>query len=850
MTRALKHFFLIAFLLGSALGAQANPTYTVKTKDGLNYRIEACADGIYRIRISPRKDFSESLMERYGLIRTDWSASGEKVSDSNRTWVLSTPEYKLSVDKKAGTISLAKADGTVLVKALDFVPGRDPSVATLSKVINDAYADLHVARNSGIIGDENNRKEGIDNSESGDPAKASLLRFSMQKDERFYGGGSTSREHIQHRGELLRMWTTYQHTEIPMPFMMSSRGWAVYNNTTRKNFFDIGHTDKDRFNIYNTSDEADFYLLAAPSMKELLGQYTRVTGGNYVLPKWAYGLCFGPNMREDQWDILRDAVNFRQTRVPCDVFWLEPQWMEKRYDFSTEKKWNFEKFSPEPYWLQDKYPKQLYNRLFVGKLRNMGFHLGLWLCEEYDLSITEEDEIAARNGKPQSGQEHWMDHLKTFLDYGVEGFKMDPARTIDEHPDAKYYNGRTDREMHNLNQVLLQKQMNLMSRGHVGKRIWYHYTAGWAGTQHWGASTSGDNGGGKTALFDQLNLGNSAYMNLSCDVMSVPAELEMQGLHFGLFLPWVQINSWFSMMQPFYYDEPEQNIYRDYVQLRYNLMPYIYSAALEGALKGLPIVRSMPLMFPDDRNVDDMCYQYMFGDNLCVGIFSNEIYLPAGTWIDAWTGERIESRGETVTRSCPANRAGLLYIRDGAILPCQPKVQHIGTAPFETLVLRAFPAGKSSYTLYEDDGDSYGYEKGAVASTRMECEVDGDRVLLTVHPVEGTYEGIPGARNYRFELALTRQPLTVKADGKELSAWRFGKDGLLHFNIDGKAVDQPLQVEVSLGKETGIVPAGVFGKTGLPDPSLAVVSQQFTAPAAAGKPRVIPVEALQEEVIY
>ena len=92
-----------------------------------------------------------------------------------------------------------------------------------------------------------------------------------------------------------------------------------------------------------------------------------------------------------------------------------------------------------------------------------------------------------------------MDHLKTFLDYGVEGFKLDPARTIDEHPDASYYNGRTDKEMHNLNQVLLQKQMNLMTREHLGRRIWYHYTAGWAGTQHWGASTSGDNGGGKTA---------------------------------------------------------------------------------------------------------------------------------------------------------------------------------------------------------------------------------------------------------------------------------------------------------------------------------------------------------------
>ena len=253
------------------------------------------------------------------------------------------------------------------------------------------------------------------------------------------------------------MWTTYQHTEIPMPFVMSSRGWGVFNNATRKNFFDIGYTEKDVFNIFNTFDEADFYLFCGTSMKDVLRLYTCVTGGNYVLPKWAYGLCFGPNMREDQWDILNDAVFFRQLQVPCDVFWLEPQWMEKRYDFSTAKRWNFDKFSPEPYWLQDKYPKQLYNRLFVGKLRNMGFHLGLWLCEEYDLSITEEDEIAAREGRPQSGQEHWMDHLKTFLDYGVEGFKMDPARTIDEHPDAAYFNGRTDKEMHNLNQVLLQK---------------------------------------------------------------------------------------------------------------------------------------------------------------------------------------------------------------------------------------------------------------------------------------------------------------------------------------------------------------------------------------------------------
>ena len=150
MIRHLKILSLAAALLLS-LQAYANPVHKVKTADGTTIGVEACADGIYRIHISPRKDFAESLMERYGLIKTDWTAAGEKVSDGKRTWTLSTPGYKLSIDKKSGTISLLGADGKALVKALDFVPGKDPSVASLAQVINDAYADLHVANETGRV---------------------------------------------------------------------------------------------------------------------------------------------------------------------------------------------------------------------------------------------------------------------------------------------------------------------------------------------------------------------------------------------------------------------------------------------------------------------------------------------------------------------------------------------------------------------------------------------------------------------------------------------------------------------------------------------------------------------------
>lgn len=792
----MKKILLAVACFAMTLLAQANPAHKVKINDGLTVSVEACSESIFRIKVSPRKDFTESLMERYELIKTDWSEVKTDISDKGGVWTLKTPEYSLAINKKTGVMTVKDAKGGKVIREVRFLPEKEGLCGEMRSFINEKYADLKVADNGGgIIGDDNGKFGEVDKHEIPAADAVSILSFSMEDGERFYGGGSTSRDHIQHMGEFLRMWTTYQQTEIPMPFMMSSRGWGVYNNSTRKSFFDIGNQQKSKFNIINTFDEADFYLMMGKDMPAILNEYTLVTGRTYVLPKWAYGLCFGPNMREEQFDILNDAVRFRQFDVPCDVFWLEPQWMEKRYDFSTKKKWNYDRFSPEPYWLQDQYPKTMHNRLFIGKLRSMGFHLGLWLCEEYDLSIQEEDIIAERTGGKLSGQEHWMDHLTVFMDQGVEGFKLDPARTIDNHTNWEYYNGRTDKEMHNLNQVLLPKQMRELGRKYNGKRTWHHYCGGWSGTQRWTASTSGDNGGGKTALYDQLNLGMSGFLNTSCDVMSVPRELEMQGLHFGLFLPWVQINSWFSMMHPFYYAKEEQDIYRFYVKLRYSLAPYIYSMALEAAQNGMPIVRSMPLCFPDDRNCDDMTYQYMFGDNFCVGIFTNEIYLPKGTWTDAWSGEKIVSKGETFTREYPSNRAGLLFIREGAIIPTQPDVEYLGARPFDRVILKVYPHGDSAYTMLDDDGESYEYENGGIASTLFESHERDGGVDVVVNPVQGSFKGMPSEREYSFRIQRDSRPASVSLNGAAVQDWTY-EDGMVCLSAGKIGISEKIVVSV------------------------------------------------------
>jgi len=746
-------------------------TFDIDLKNGNKMQVQVCSDRIFRVRIAPDSTgFPQTLMERYGIIRTDWDCRSGRMSQTASKATVKTGVSSLIIDKKDGTLSMVRTDGRTVIKKVSLVGNDRKIVSEVRDTINRMFKGVN--KSGGIIGESGHESYvTLDIQEGGALENASMISFDLKDGERFYGGGNTSRQHIQHRGEILRMLTTYQFAEIPIPFVLSSEGWGVFNNTTFKNFFDIGYTDPDRMFIYNTVTTADFYLFDGDSMKDVISLYTDVTGKTFVLPKYGYGFNFGPNMLENMFEFLGDALKFRQERVPCDLMWIEPQWMEKYYDYSTSKNWNYKLFPGEPYYAADSKVKSESKDLFIGRLHGLGFKLALWLCMNFDESITEEDLVARAEGRPESGQEHWFDHLTKFIDQGVDGFKLDPGNTIAEHPDREYYNGRTDSEMHNLNQILLPKQMYQTFRNHTGRRSFHHYCGGYAGAQHWSASQSGDNGGGRTALFDQLNLNFSGYMNTSCDVMA--SHDEMASLHMGVLLPWIQVNSWFSLYHPWYLPEKEKNMYRDYVQLRYDLLPYIYSAALKGAQFGEPILQAMPFAFPDDRNVDDMVYQYMFGESLLVGVFSDKIYLPKGNWINFWTGEKVEGKATEETFVIPDNRAGLLFVKDGAIIPTTRGQQFISREAPDSLIIKVFPYGQTSYTLYEDDGVTYNYENGKISAIRFDCVCDASGIVFTINPAKGSYDGMPAARTYSVEMRCDSKPSAVLINGKQLEDWKY-----------------------------------------------------------------------------
>jgi alpha-glucosidase (family GH31 glycosyl hydrolase) len=255
-----------------------------------------------------------------------------------------------------------------------------------------------------------------------------------------------------------------------------------------------------------------------------------------------------------------------------------------------------------------------------------------------------------------------------------------------------------------------------------------------------------------------LNYGMCGHMNTSCDM-----ETQGPGVHFGFLQPWSQHNNWAYATQPWFLGKQAEAIYRDYARLRYRLMPYIYSAAHVGSLTALPILRPMPLVFPGDPKLADCTTEYMLGDSLLVTAFSDKVYLPGGHWIDYWSGAEYEGPREMAC-TYPKNRAGGLFLRAGAIIPYWPEMDYVGEQPVQTLQLHVYPEGKSDYTLYEDDGDSLEYLKGAVAQTSIRCEANQSRVMLTIGLRQGSYRGMPSVRGYEVSLHMAR-PKTVTVTG-------------------------------------------------------------------------------------
>jgi alpha-glucosidase (family GH31 glycosyl hydrolase) len=272
------------------------------------------------------------------------------------------------------------------------------------------------------------------------------------------------------------------------------------------------------------------------------------------------------------------------------------------------------------------------------------------------------------------------------------------------------------------------------------------------------------------------------YMNnLCCGVFTVdlPPELYQRWIQFSAFSPLLWFHGLWGLRLPWEYGLAGENCYREFVGLRYRLIPYIYTCSRTAHETGLPLLRGTYLEYPDQEPAYTFDEQYLFGPDLLVAPITTagngkparkEVYLPAGeNWYDFFTGDLYQG-GKTITHECPLDRMPL-FVRAGAILPMAPKMDWSDQAALNPLTLEVYAGPQpAECKLYEDDGISLGYRKGEAAWTAFRFEPpEAGNYKLSIGPARGEYKGQLSKRRYEVRIHGLFKPDAVTLEGRKLA---------------------------------------------------------------------------------
>jgi alpha-glucosidase len=652
------------------------------------------------------------------------------------------------------------------------------------------------------------------------------LSMHLQADEACYGLGERA-ESLNLRGGHYRLWNTdpprpYMRGDDPLyyniPFYVGVHNNAVYGvlwDNSNRSLADLGKQDASELVFESEAGAVSYYLFAGADLNGVLARYTELTGRIPLPPLWFLGY------QQCRWSYYPDeavldlAHEFRTRRIPCDVLYLDIHYMDDYRIFT----WNNKLFTN---------PSQM-----IRMLHDQGFRVvaivdpGVKIDPEYavyrsglreDVFLRYPDgELVAAAVWPglchfpdftrSDVRAWWARHCLEFLSCGLDGLWNDmcePAtfalHAADTLPDCVRHGregqGGDHLENHNVyGMQMARATLEALKTYRPDARPVNMLRAGYAGTQRYASSWTGDN----SATWDHLRLSISMTLNmgLSGAPMTGPdiggffespdGELLTRWLQAACFLPYYRVHAALGTAQqePWVFGEPYESINRQTIALRYRLLPYIYSVVAQAAEYGWPVVRplfTLEMDNPSLRSVDD---SYLLGDALLVapilerGAVERSVYLPrSADWYDFWTNERYDG-GQVIQVSAPLHRLPL-YVRAGTTLPLWPEMQYVGEQALEQLTLRYYP-GSHETVLYEDAGEGTGYLQGQYRWVYITAKVEGERLLLS-RRTAGSFE--PAYTAVTLEVVgLNDEPDAIRLDRRGAPVW-FYDDDILEIKAD------------------------------------------------------------------
>jgi alpha-D-xyloside xylohydrolase len=512
--------------------------------------------------------------------------------------------------------------------------------------------------------------------------------------ERLYGGGE-SFTRLDKRGQLLHMWTRDAYSAQtpfmykPVPFLLSNRGWGVFAHTAAPATFDLGHSHDGAALLYLADDVADLFLFLGEP-KEVVSEYTALTGRARMPPRWSFGLWMGRDSYESADEVRSVARRLREERVPCDVLHVDTAWTQSKFRMDFE--FSRERF-PEP-------------ERFLAELREQGFRLSLWQFpylhpanELHTEAIAKQYVVLASDGQPpiddavvdltnDEAVEWYQAKLRRLLEQGVAVFTSDfgeaaPLRAIYQGDPA----GFTE---HNLYPLRYAAAVAEATEAVTGERV-QHVRAGWAGSQRHPVHFSGDpetsDGGMLGTLRGGLSLGLCGFTFWTHFVGGFPQppdpDLYARWFAFGVLCSHVRCHG-SPPREPWEFGEEFLARFRRLAELRYSLLPYVIEQAEAACERGHPLVRPLFFEFPDDPGSWIVEDQYLLGTDLLVApLFESAaaertVYLPPGRWERFAEDEGAALEGPRWHTLRVEEVPAVVLVRDGASLRLAEPAQHTG----------------------------------------------------------------------------------------------------------------------------------------------------------------------------
>lgn len=615
----------------------------------------------------------------------------------------------------------------------------------------------------------------------------------LRKGERIYGLGETT-GFLNKSGEKYTMWNSdvfdphvpeieslYQSIPFMIHFYQGS-SFGLYLDNPGKSEFDMRNYENG-YRIRIKTGKMDLYVIAGPSLKEVVSSYSELTGTMPMPPLWAIGYHQSRYSYKSQEEVLSVAETFRQKNIPCDAIYLDIHYMDEFKVFT---------FNPERFPA----PEQM-----VEKLNELGFRVvpivdpGIKVDENYPVYQDGiENEMFCR--KPEGDhfvgpvwpgesvfpdytndkvRQWWGKLLAFYTGLGITGIWNDmnepsvfnETKTMDL--DVVHENDgtpKTHEEIHNLYGFMMAKATyeglrKLLS----GERPFALTRSGFAGIQRYAAVWTGDNRSYWEHLAMSvpmlLNLGLSGVPFCGADIGGfghhANGELLARWTQLGVFTPFCRNHSMDHTLyqEPWRFGDEITSICRKYIQMRYQWMPYWYSLFYQASIDGLPVMRPLVMEYPDDPETYDISDQYLVGEYVLIAPVIRPhtkfrvVYLPEGTWYDYWSGTSY--RGESYIMANAALDTLPIFIRAGAVIPTGPVVQHMKGYGFEKTQFEIYAGGSGSILYYEDDGLTEAYRNGCYNAIDMKFDWANTSLLkarIGIFPRHKGYFG--GLKEFTF----------------------------------------------------------------------------------------------------